>query len=102
MVYYANMLEAINGLRSAGYILDFNLGMDCIKCTESGSSLFPEEFLIDDFFRFEDFSNPDDSSILYAISSTSGLKGILVNAYGMYAEEIYMPILTRLASHNNK
>jgi hypothetical protein len=36
--------------------------------------------------RFEGISNPDDSSILYAIESQDGVKGLLVDAYGVYAD----------------
>lgn len=41
-----------------------------------------EEVVIDKIFRFEGMSNPSDTSICYAIKSTSGEKGILINAYG--------------------
>jgi hypothetical protein len=90
MQHYANMLEAISGLRTQGYVVDFNLAKDCLTCMKSGNSIQPEEFNIDSFYRFEDLSNPDDNSILYAISSSHGTKGILVNAYGMYAEEMLL------------
>lgn len=39
-------------------------------------------------YPFEGMSNPDDNSIVFAISSHSGVKGVLVDAYGMYAENI--------------
>jgi hypothetical protein len=43
---------------------------------------------VDEFYRFEGMTNPDDSSILFAISSSDGLKGTLGDAYGVYAENL--------------
>ena len=37
-------------------------------------------------YRFEGDSSPDDNSVLYAIESKGGIKGVLVDAYGTYAE----------------
>jgi hypothetical protein len=39
-----------------------------------------------DFFRFEGESDPADNSILYAIETDDGKKGILSDAYGPYAD----------------
>ena len=47
----------------------------------------PDEVVAVNFFRFEGPSNPDDMSILYAIETTDGRKGTLVDAYGIYADE---------------
>ncbi|WP_245750725.1 hypothetical protein [Flagellimonas taeanensis] len=50
--------------------------------------LHPEDFDVDEMRRFEGMSSTDDSSVLYAISSKNGIKGLLVDAYGVYAENI--------------
>jgi hypothetical protein len=39
------------------------------------------------FYRFEGISNPDDMSILYAIETSDGRKGTLIDAYGMYSDD---------------
>ena len=52
---------------------------------------------VDKYFRFEGASNPSDSAILYAISSDSkNLKGVLVNAYGIYSEPLTDEMLEKL------
>ena len=51
--------------------------------------LYPEDFTIDEYYRFEGASDPADNSIVYAISpNDSSVKGVLVDAYGVYAENI--------------
>jgi hypothetical protein len=58
--------------------------------------LYPNDFVIDKFFRFEGASNPDDSSIVYAISSKDGLKGTLIDAYGVYADSLTNDMIEKL------
>jgi hypothetical protein len=48
-------------------------------------------------YRFEGDSNPDDSSIVYAISSNTGLKGTLVDAYGAYSENLNFDMAKKLS-----
>ena len=45
----------------------------------------PGDLMIEKTERYEGDSNPDDMSIIYAITSESGTKGILLDAYGTYA-----------------
>lgn len=93
---YSTLSEAINGLKKEGYTEDFNLGANCIECSALSLKLYPEEFMIDKFFRFEGQSNPDDSSIVYAISAKSGEKGILVDAFGIYSEAMTPELVAKL------
>jgi hypothetical protein len=46
----------------------------------------PEEVRIDNFFRFEGYSDPNDNAILYLIETNDGTKGTLIDAYGAYAD----------------
>ena len=76
--------------------MDFNLTPDCVECKEAGMKLYPEEFVIDKFYRFEGASNPGDSSIIYAISSKDGQKGTLIDAYGVYADSLTTDMINKL------
>lgn len=42
----------------------------------------PEDVKIVNFYRFEGESNPDDNSILYAIETSGGEQGTIVDSYG--------------------
>jgi hypothetical protein len=89
--------ETMNQLRKEGYTEDFNLQQNCLECRNGEFRVFADEFKVDKFFRFEGASNPSDSSILYAISSYSkNLKGVLVNAYGIYSEPMTDEMLEKL------
>ncbi len=41
-------------------------------------------------------SSTDDSSILYAISSKNGIKGLLVDVYRMYSEKLNEKMIQKL------
>lgn len=95
--HYTSLSEATNDLRTRGYTLDFNLNPTCIECPALQLQLSPEKFAIDEFYRFEGMSSTDDSSIVFAITSDTGLKGVLVDAYGVYASNLNDSMIKKLA-----
>ena len=98
MKNYSNLIEAINDLKARGYNNDFNLKPHCLECTTLQLQLHPENFEVKEVYRFEGDSSPDDNSVLYAIESDKGIKGILVDAYGTYAEAISPEMAAKLKS----
>jgi hypothetical protein len=80
---YTTVVNTLNTLKEEGYDLDFNLKPDCVECQSPDMKLYPDDFVIDKFYRFEGASNPDDNAIVYAISSKDGLKGTMIDAYGV-------------------
>lgn len=100
MESYNSLIEAINGLKAQGYTEDFNLKENCIHCSNGKYQLAPDEFKVDKFFRFEGNSDPEDQSVIYAISSdTHHVKGVLVNGYGINSEPMANEIMEKLKVH---
>jgi hypothetical protein len=97
---YGTLSETINGLKKEGYSKDFNISSECIVCGETNMALSPEDFEIDKVYRFEGATNPDDQSILYAISSKKfNVKGVLVNGYGISADDATNALVAKLNTH---
>ena len=97
---YGTLSETINALVAVGYDVDLNVKEDCLICHEFDQSFSPEEFEIDKVYRFDGATNPDDESIVYAISSQKfDVKGVLVNGYGPSADEATSKLVERLATH---
>lgn len=95
--YYETVSEATNALVKQGYTFNFNLKDDTLHCLENDKQLNPSEFIIDKMYRFEENSDPDDNMVVYAISSQKNdLKGILVNAYGVYTEQSSDELISKL------
>jgi hypothetical protein len=96
MKSYNTLSEAMTGLKEKGYDQDFNLHPDWIECVNLDLRLKPEEFHIDEVHRFEGMSDPEDNDVLFAITSTKGVKGLLTDAYGLYAESLSAEMIKKL------
>jgi hypothetical protein len=94
---YASLSEATNDLYARGYVHDFNLKPDCVACVALNLQLTPEYFTVDEFYRFEGMSSTDDNSIVFAITSDKGIKGIFVDAYGVYASNLNDDMIKKLS-----
>lgn len=92
--HYGTVTEAINQLREKGFTVDFNIKEDSLIC-ENGN-LKADEFEIVDVYRYEGDTDPADEATVYAIESKSGIKGVLVTGYGMYADTFSTSLLSKL------
>ncbi len=84
---YATLSEAVEDLQSRGYTYEFNVDQACLYCAKISERFLASDLLITSVYRFEGASDPDDNVALYAIESKSGHKGLLIDAYGAYADE---------------
>jgi hypothetical protein len=96
MYTYDTVTEAVTDLKRRGYTIDFNLEFDCIVCHETPISLLPGEFEIVEVHRFEGNSDPGDEEVVYAIESKHGHKGMLVDAFGVYADGVSSEMVEKL------
>jgi len=102
MKVYDNLIDALNDLKNEGYVEDFNLKQNCLECRNGKYKIFHNEFVIDNFFRFEgEDSSADSSSILYSITSEKyKLKGTLINSFSIYSDAITDEMLNKLKFKN--
>ena len=96
MENYNTLLEALAGLKAQGYVEDFNLKENCLVCGHH--RIVHDEFNVDHVYRFESSSSdPDEESILYAISSDKHrLKGTLLSSFGIYADTVAEEMIAKL------
>ena len=97
MKTYDTLSEAVNDLVKRGYISNFNIKKDSLTCIENEINLHPDDFEIDEVHRFEGNTDPGDENVLYAISSVKyQMKGLLVNAFGMYSDSFSGELIEKL------
>lgn len=101
MQNYTTLTEALDDLRRRGYTADFELLPHCIECAANQLQLHPDDFEITEVHRFEGDNDPGDSNVVYAIAGKNGLKGILMDAYGAYADSITTEMLAKLHMRQN-
>jgi hypothetical protein len=94
---YQTMVDALNDLKARGFNLDFNLVKGSLHNTTNNITLHPRDFEIVELYRFEGESDPADNSILYALKSDKyDAKGVFVNAYGVYSDDVSEELLKKL------
>ncbi|MXV16935.1 phosphoribosylpyrophosphate synthetase [Hufsiella ginkgonis] len=84
---YSTLSEAVEDLKGRGYTYEFNADHACLYCEKISEKFQATDLVITAVYRFEGMSDPDDNVVLYALESKSGHKGILIDAYGAYADE---------------
>lgn len=97
MHYYETVTQAVSGLAERGYKVNLNLSSDRLTADGHAIGLNPNEFNIDEIHRFEGDTDPGDEMVVYAISAESiGMKGVLVNAFGVYSDQISDELMAKL------
>lgn len=93
---YETLSQAIEALQQQGYTENLNYCDSGLE-NKGKSCVYPaSEIKVHRFFRFEGKTNPGDNSILYAIETSDGHKGLLVDAYGAYSGNIPAEIVQKL------
>ncbi len=84
---YETLSQAVEDLKSRGYTYDFHYADACLFCDKISEKFTASDLTITEVYRFEGISDPDDNDVLYAIESKNGHKGLMIDAYGVYADE---------------
>jgi len=77
--------QKVETLKKAGYTEDFYFEKGLLKTEKK--SFESATITIENEFRFEGKSNPDDLSIVYQIKANDGTKGTIVDGFGPSANE---------------
>ena len=78
---YDTLAEAVNGLSAKGFEEGFRIEKNKIVGYLNNTQFAPKDLTIVNTYRFEGMTNPQDSSIVYAIEAQDGTKGTLVMSY---------------------
>jgi hypothetical protein len=84
--------SALADLKNRGYEADFETGSFCLYCGDLDMRLYPEEFKVDEEYRFEGDPNHEEDIVVIAITSYTGTKGVLVDSYESYSGDMAFDI----------
>lgn len=86
--YMTELERCVKKLETDGYTDQFKVEKGkLVSVTDPKRKYKAKDVKALNFFRFEGDSNPDDMSILYAIETSDGHKGTLIDAYGNYSDD---------------
>jgi hypothetical protein len=83
---YTTLASAVDDLARSGFREQFRVRGGKLLALHSGKAFNAAELVIRAYHRFEGVSDPDDMAIVYAVESSSGVQGTLVDAFGVYAD----------------
>ena len=99
MKNYESLVDALDDLKKRGYDADFEPQTNCLYCSDLDLRLNEEEFQVDEVYRFEGDSNPDDNAVVYALTTPTGVKGTIVDGYGASSVNISFDMAKKLQNH---
>lgn len=86
----------IEYLRRRGFTDHFKVSGRKLLALEAGKRFLPRDVVIREYHRFEGVSDPDDMAIVYGVEGRGGTKGVLTDAYGVYADPAVGALLDML------
>ena len=82
-----DLQKCLDRLEEKGYNDQFRVEKKKLVSMTTKKKYKAKDVKAANFFRFEGITDPDDTSVLYAIETSDGSKGTLIDAYGLYADD---------------
>lgn len=96
------LTERVNKEIKDGYTDNMKIVRQGLYSALRDKTYTPHDIKIINFYRFEGQSDPADNAIMYVIETTDGVKGILIDAYGTYADENVNKFMREVEEINKK
>jgi hypothetical protein len=93
---YTREAPAIAALKRRGFTGEFVVDDGRLRLEGTDRRFGPEDLRIVNHLRFEGTSDPGDMSIVYAIEACDGTRGVLVDAFGTYADPAVGALVRRI------
>jgi hypothetical protein len=91
------LAETIDHLHRRGFTGHFGVIADGLREFGTGATFRADEVRICDCFRLEEAPDPSDIAVVYAIESRTGVRGTLVDAFGVYSNPAISEFVARVA-----
>lgn len=102
LTHMTDMEMCLNKLETEGYTDQYKVEKGKLCNLTNNKKYKPKDVKAVNFYRFEGISNPDDMSILYAIETSDGRKGTLIDAYGFYSDDETGEFMNQIESGKKK
>ena len=96
------LIEQLKDLAKRGFSTEFNSEKGYLLDPASNKKYFPANVKIVEHHRFEGESSADDMSVVYALESEDGVKGVIVNSFGIYSNPVIDEFIKKIEEHEYK
>ncbi len=93
---YLTVACAVDDLTHRGFAEDFRAVDGKLRMSGTGEMVSPEELVIREYHRFEGISDPDDMAIVYGVEARNGVRGTVVDAFGVYSDPALSALMARV------
>lgn len=81
------LVSVLKKLEDRGFVAQFQATQKGLSSLASGKIYQPGEVKIESFYRFEGESDPEDNAVVYAISTSEGEKGTLIDGFSNSSDQ---------------
>lgn len=81
------MVSILNKLEKEGFTTQFKATEAGLLSLATDKVYQPDQIKVENFYRFEGESNPDDMAIVYVIVTSEGEKGTITDSFNSYGDE---------------
>jgi hypothetical protein len=82
----STVTQLLTRLKGEGFTANLGVVDGALRVHDTGHVLRSEDVVIRAVHRFEGESDPDDMTVVYVLESKDGTRGVLVDAFGIYAD----------------
>lgn len=100
--YIKSMVSCLSKVVDDGYKEDFIATREGLESSSTRKLYSPNDVKVITSFRFEGFSDPLDSAVLYVLETSDGLKGTLIDGYGTLADPFVYKFILDVESRNER
>ena len=99
---YEDLADAVETFKEKGFTHTFEIENNRIICRDLDVKYYPEDVKIVESYRHERMTDPGTDSTVFAIKSSTGIKGILIAGYGMYVDQEKANLIDRLMKNQEE
>jgi hypothetical protein len=100
--YIKSMVSCLSKVVDDGYKEDFIATREGLESSSTRKLYGPNEVKVVTSFRFEGFSDPHDSAVLYVIETSDGIKGTLIDGCGNLSDPFVYKFILDVESRNER
>ncbi len=91
------VLECLSLWKEKGFTTEFQIKSAGLFALNNSHRYYEAtEIKIVEHFRFEGDSDPDNSAIIYVVETADGLKGTVIDAFGIYADSFLSDFMKKV------